>query len=258
LFDFLKRKKKDSSDLQGVWDAVLAFNNDASSAETIEKEAQAALGEDWLALLQEKFNGLDEEKKKEIGSKLQNFVSYKKALQYWYDATDIVQGTKQISTDDLRNQITDFEKELERFGESGNDLVEKLKAKLLAEPTSESVPQKQPQAAQPLPEKEKARTPQSPAEKATAKDASKDANKDVSKDVKWYLNHFLEVSQFYEQSKSILGMICVKQGGIPLEEYRYYGFLNDVIDHLMSVGKELQSHKGNINNPVKLRQVILI
>lgn len=55
----------------------------------------------------------------------------------------------------------------------------------------------------------------------------------------WLVKHFIDISSYYEWSKSILSMMCVKIGNIGLEEYKYTGFMTDLIKYIKIVGEKI-------------------
>ncbi|MBN2676063.1 MAG: hypothetical protein JXR30_02305 [Alphaproteobacteria bacterium] len=66
----------------------------------------------------------------------------------------------------------------------------------------------------------------------------------------WQVNHFKKVVDYLDLSRSILAMVCVEKDGKSLEDYEHYGFLIDVIDHLLKVGEILKSAEDKDLSPI--------
>lgn len=68
--------------------------------------------------------------------------------------------------------------------------------------------------------------------------------KSVSKQsASWRAAHFKRVVDYINDSRNVLAMICIEKDNVPLEQYKHYDFLIDVIDHALRTGKSLLEDK---------------
>ncbi|MHA1550096.1 MAG: hypothetical protein ACTSXV_01420 [Alphaproteobacteria bacterium] len=72
----------------------------------------------------------------------------------------------------------------------------------------------------------------------------------ISKSVLWQVNHFKKVVDYLDLSRNLLAMICVDKEDVKLENYKHYGFLIDIVDHLLVLGEKFLKEKKSILEPL--------
>ena len=72
----------------------------------------------------------------------------------------------------------------------------------------------------------------------------------ISKSVSWQVSHFKKVVDYLDLSRNLLAMICVDKEDVKLENYKHYGFLIDIVDHLLVLGEKLIKEKDSNLEPL--------
>lgn len=65
----------------------------------------------------------------------------------------------------------------------------------------------------------------------------------VSKETLWYLDNYILLKDYYDRTISRIAARCVRMGNIAMEEYKYYGYILDVLEEISDVGDYVLSHK---------------
>ncbi len=73
------------------------------------------------------------------------------------------------------------------------------------------------------------------------------AKKSISnQSISWQIEHFKKVVNYIDDSRKILAMICIEKNNTALEDYEHYGFLIDVIDHAIVIGKAFLQEEDSV------------
>lgn len=60
------------------------------------------------------------------------------------------------------------------------------------------------------------------------------------------VNKFIQLANFYNQLLTVVGAICVKKGGIPIEQYVGRFFIADVLEFLAEYGEKLRTDNEQV------------
>lgn len=204
------------ADLSPLITSISNFSGNVASYNQIKQQGEALLGPDWQIHFIRAIEKLKEDKKTALMEKYNAFVAFGKALDIWNEASRL---KNESDYENAKFTLSDFETWLPKFGNAGNDLLSQIKERMQPANTGEK--------------------------------ASPDAflTEVVDKELLWELDNFIRVFTYLDQSKSILSMLALRQN-INFEEYKYYGFINDLYDYLIEKGMSLLANKD------KLRQIL--
>ncbi len=65
----------------------------------------------------------------------------------------------------------------------------------------------------------------------------------VSKETLWYLDNYILLKDYYDRTISRIAARCIRQGNIAMEEYKYYGYILDVLEEISETGDFILEHK---------------
>jgi len=182
-----------ASDITPLLSSLTNFSGNMTSFKQVQSQGVALFGKDWQISFIRAIDKLKEDKKNFYLEKYNAFQSFGKALDVWNEAS---KAKKEDTYENLKFSLSDFEAWLPKFGVAGNELLDIIKSKL------------QPNQGQKF---------------------NPDAflTEVVDKELIWEIDNFLKVFNYLDQSKSVLGMLALRQN-INFEEYKYYGFVNDL------------------------------
>ena len=65
----------------------------------------------------------------------------------------------------------------------------------------------------------------------------------ASKESLWYLNNYILLKDYYDRTISRIAARCIRMGNIAMEEYKYYGYILDVLEEISETGNYILEHK---------------
>lgn len=65
----------------------------------------------------------------------------------------------------------------------------------------------------------------------------------ASKESLWYLDNYILLKDYYDRTISRIAARCIRMGNIAMEEYKYYGYILDVLEEISDAGDYILSHK---------------
>lgn len=65
----------------------------------------------------------------------------------------------------------------------------------------------------------------------------------VSQETLWYLDNYILLKDYYDRTISRIAARCIRMGNIAMEEYKYYGYILDVLEEISETGDFILSHK---------------
>lgn len=65
----------------------------------------------------------------------------------------------------------------------------------------------------------------------------------VTKESLWYLDNYILLKDYYDRTISRIAARCVRMGNIAMEEYKFYGYILDVLEEISDTGDYILSHK---------------
>ena len=65
----------------------------------------------------------------------------------------------------------------------------------------------------------------------------------ASKESLWYLDNYILLKDYYDRTISRIAARCVRMGNIAMEEYKFYGYILDVLEEISETGDYILEHK---------------
>ena len=65
----------------------------------------------------------------------------------------------------------------------------------------------------------------------------------ASKESLWYLDNYILLMDYYDRTISRIAARCIRMGNIAMEEYKYYGYILDVLEEISETGDYILEHK---------------
>ena len=65
----------------------------------------------------------------------------------------------------------------------------------------------------------------------------------ASKESLWYLDNYILLKDYYDRTISRIAARCIRMGNIAMEEYKYYGYILDVLEEISETGDYILEHK---------------
>lgn len=71
-------------------------------------------------------------------------------------------------------------------------------------------------------------------------------NTDLTREDMWNLNNYILLKDYYDRTISRIAARCIRQGNIAIEDYKFYGYILDVLEEICDVGDYIIS-KDNLH-----------
>ena len=65
----------------------------------------------------------------------------------------------------------------------------------------------------------------------------------ATKESLWYLDNYIFLKDYYDRTISRIAARCVRMGNIAMEEYKFYGYILDVLEEISETGDYILEHK---------------
>lgn len=65
----------------------------------------------------------------------------------------------------------------------------------------------------------------------------------ASKESLWYVDNYILLKDYYDRTISRIAARCVRMGNIAMEEYKFYGYILDVLEEISETGDYILEHK---------------
>ena len=65
----------------------------------------------------------------------------------------------------------------------------------------------------------------------------------ASKESLWYLDNYILLKDYYDRTISRIAARCIRMGNIAMEEYKYYGYILDVLEEISETGEYILQHR---------------
>ena len=152
--DILKNIFKHKVNIQDVFGSLEKFSGDIRTLSAVRDTATAFFGESWRFNMEMYIASLPQNYRAKYYSLFRQVLEYEHAVNLWTRATQIVNGSRPITSDILKN-LSEYRRYLLRFGVEGQRLFSRLSSMLDVKPqpssASVSVQQSAPsQSTQPL------------------------------------------------------------------------------------------------------------
>jgi len=196
--------------LSSLFEAVLAYQDTQEGLARVRSSAQSVFGEGWREKLPDILKDCPDNLQAQVKAKVNRALTYDKAGSVWTEVSMMLDPKRQIDANQVKARLPEMQKCLAIFGKAGQDLIEKLQAKI-------------------------AQTETNPATGSTAIASSYG----LTVDQLWNFDHFMRLKTYYDQTISRTSARCVHLGGLELSQYPYFGYILDLLDELLTFGMEI-------------------
>lgn len=200
--------------LSSLFEAVQAYQDTQEGLARVRSSAQSIFGERWREKLPDILLDCPDDQRKQIKAKIERALEYDKAGSVWVEVSRLLDPKRPIDPAQIKPRLPEMQKCLAIFGKAGQDLIEKLQAKINQTETSTK------------------------ANPATGNAAIANSY-GLTVDQLWNFDHFMRLKTYYDQTISRTSARCVHLGGLELSQYPYFGYILDLLDELLTFGMEI-------------------
>lgn len=199
--------------LSPIISQLLNYQDDIEVLNRLISTSENNFGKDWrgkIPLLLSEFSTSEGEI---LRDNFQRALDYENGILAWDEANRLLEADG-IDKEHIIERIPVLEYWLSIFGDAGKEVTERLKllvSDISGEDSSDLVSKEIPPSCVP----------------------------DFSSELLWEYEHFIRLKDYYDQTVSRVGARCVQLGGIEMSNYKYYGYVLDVLDEIVGLGEKL-------------------
>ena len=116
--------------LSSLFEAVRAYQDTQEGLARVRSTAQSVFGERWREKLPDILLDCPDDQRKQIKAKIERALEYDKAGTVWVEISHLLDPKRPFDPKQIKPRLPDMQKALTIFGKAGQDLIEKLQAKI--------------------------------------------------------------------------------------------------------------------------------